>query len=259
MRGRGREINVFSISALDLFASALGAFILISIVLMPYFLRVDREVVERIRQELEQTTAELEATHRQLAQALDELQQCRQREAACLQEVAHLRGEVERLQGELRRAQSASEQAQDELRQCQEDLHACKEKLSKTFLAIVIKWSTEQHDVDLHVIDAAGKEFSYRTRTIPGRPGELSVDTENGPGVEIWEVPVAPAGEYQVLYTFFRRHDNPDAATVLGGVYFRDGHTKLRKRDLTELKRANAVLVAIITVKDDGTVEIAER
>ena len=39
MKSRSQEINVFSMSALDLFASALGAFILISIVLMPYFLR----------------------------------------------------------------------------------------------------------------------------------------------------------------------------------------------------------------------------
>ena len=37
MKFRSREINVFSMSALDLFASALGAFILISLVLMPYF------------------------------------------------------------------------------------------------------------------------------------------------------------------------------------------------------------------------------
>ena len=37
MRKRNREINVFSISALDLFASALGAFILIMVVLLPYF------------------------------------------------------------------------------------------------------------------------------------------------------------------------------------------------------------------------------
>ena len=41
MKTRSREVNVFSMSALDLFASALGAFILISIVLMPYFLRLD--------------------------------------------------------------------------------------------------------------------------------------------------------------------------------------------------------------------------
>ena len=37
MRTRSREINIFSMSALDLFASALGAFILIAVVLFPYF------------------------------------------------------------------------------------------------------------------------------------------------------------------------------------------------------------------------------
>ena len=37
MARRKRDINIFSMSALDLFASALGAFILIAIVIFPYF------------------------------------------------------------------------------------------------------------------------------------------------------------------------------------------------------------------------------
>ena len=37
MKKRSREINIFSMSALDLFASAMGAFILITIVLFPFF------------------------------------------------------------------------------------------------------------------------------------------------------------------------------------------------------------------------------
>ena len=37
MKRRSREISIFSMSALDLFASALGAFILIAIVVFPYF------------------------------------------------------------------------------------------------------------------------------------------------------------------------------------------------------------------------------
>ena len=70
MKSRGREINVFSMSALDLFASALGAFILISIVLMPYFLRVEPEELQRLRRALTearaaQTEAERENTRLQ--------------------------------------------------------------------------------------------------------------------------------------------------------------------------------------------------
>ena len=37
MKKPSREINIFSMSALDLFASAMGAFILITIILLPYF------------------------------------------------------------------------------------------------------------------------------------------------------------------------------------------------------------------------------
>ena len=37
MKQRSREINIFSISALDLFASALGAFILLSLVFVVFF------------------------------------------------------------------------------------------------------------------------------------------------------------------------------------------------------------------------------
>ena len=42
MKRRNREISIFSMSALDLFASALGAFILIAIVMFPYFPNTSR-------------------------------------------------------------------------------------------------------------------------------------------------------------------------------------------------------------------------
>ena len=45
MKRRNREISIFSMSALDLFASALGAFILIAIVIFPYFPNTARSPV----------------------------------------------------------------------------------------------------------------------------------------------------------------------------------------------------------------------
>lgn len=42
MKKRSREINVFSMSALDLFASAMGAFILVMIILFPYYLNTSK-------------------------------------------------------------------------------------------------------------------------------------------------------------------------------------------------------------------------
>ena len=269
MKSRSREINIFSVSALDLFASALGAFILISIVLMPYFLRVSQDEVDQLRSALAQAQAAMAETRQQLQQAQGELEQCRQREATCRQEVDGLQRQVDQLQGELAQAESelaqarsALAQAQDSqsaLQRCQAELDACEKKLAKTFLAVVIQWATDNHDVDMHIIDVAGAEFSYNAKTISGRPGKLSADTVRGPGVEIWEIPVAPPGEYRVLYNLYERHGNTSPAKVTGGVYHRDGHRAFRDRTLTREGRSNALLVAIITVNDDGSVEIAER
>lgn len=278
MKSRSREINIFSVSALDLFASALGAFILISIVLMPYFLRVSQEEVDQLRSALTQAQAALAETRQQLRQAQGELQQCLQREAACRQEVDGLQRQVDQLQGELAQAESELAQARSELAQaqdsqsalqrCQAELDACEKKLAKTFLAVVIQWETERHDVDLHIIDPAGNEFQYNAPKHPPQPGELSADTTCGPGVEIWEVAQAPPGEYRILYNFFSRRGNScdssrpanqGDAIVKGGVYYRDGHVKLRERRLTGVGRSNALTVAIVTVNDDGSVDIDDR
>ncbi len=62
MKKRNREINIFSMSALDLFASAMGAFILITIVLFPFFpnLGNSSESIEKQKAELERERAKLE-------------------------------------------------------------------------------------------------------------------------------------------------------------------------------------------------------
>lgn len=41
-RKKNRDINIFSMSALDLFASALGAFIIIAVIALPYYLKKDK-------------------------------------------------------------------------------------------------------------------------------------------------------------------------------------------------------------------------
>jgi len=45
MRRKNKEINIFSMSALDLFASAMGAFILIAVVALPYYLKTDHNLM----------------------------------------------------------------------------------------------------------------------------------------------------------------------------------------------------------------------
>jgi regulator of replication initiation timing len=64
-RKKNREINIFSISALDLFASAMGVFLLIAIVALPYYLKVDPEIVDEIGQ-VKQKITKLEEENKRL-------------------------------------------------------------------------------------------------------------------------------------------------------------------------------------------------
>lgn len=47
MKLRNREINIFSMSALDLFASGMGAFILLAVISLPFFGNTSRDVVSQ--------------------------------------------------------------------------------------------------------------------------------------------------------------------------------------------------------------------
>lgn len=79
MKFRNREINVFSMSALDLFASALGAFILIAVVLFPYFPNTgdSAERVADVKKELEAAQAQLEQKEQELQAQAEELEQAK--------------------------------------------------------------------------------------------------------------------------------------------------------------------------------------
>ena len=201
-------------SALDLFASAMGAFALIAVVLFPYYLNNSDAVqaMNKIKDQLKQCKAENQSQ----------------------------KSEIGRLQ------QQAQQQAAS--------LAQCKEKLKKTFLAVVIKWPTKKHDVDLYITDPSGAVFSYKHKTISGRTGELSTDTQSGPGIEIWEINNPPAGKYLISYELYNRHGNNSDAVVYGGVYHRDGHDKLKTVKLS--RKGDKVLIATITVSDDGNVTI---
>ena len=74
MKKPSREISIFGMSTLDLFASALGAFMLITVVLLPYFPNLnisgrEKAQLEKVKIELEQAKIELELAEAALEQA----------------------------------------------------------------------------------------------------------------------------------------------------------------------------------------------
>lgn len=77
MKRKSRDIQIFNLSALDLFASALGAFILISVVLFPFFPNTGQseEMVTKLKQRIADLEKEVVDLKAQLTRAADDLRQ----------------------------------------------------------------------------------------------------------------------------------------------------------------------------------------
>ena len=72
MRRPGRDFEIFSVAALDLFASALGAFILIALLIFPYYkqqVRAEAQV-QQVERELETARVEADNKRREATEAV---------------------------------------------------------------------------------------------------------------------------------------------------------------------------------------------
>lgn len=267
MLRRNRDISIFSLSMLDVFCGALGAFLIVMIILLPFykkesidFMRSNEQLqtqVEELQQELSTLRQEMESLRQQLAQAEQRAQEAEQRaqeaeqraEAAeqRAQELEEQAAEAEALRQELAEAEARAEEAEQRARRAEA-------LLNQTFLLVYIRWETANQDVDLHVIDPSGAEFYYEQRTIAGRPGELAEDSQYGPGNEVWEVALAPAGEYRIDLVLYDRHGNAENPTVRGKVFHRDGSIELPAVSMYQ-EQAQQHMTTIV-VSGDGTVSL---
>ena len=220
MKRLNRDINIFSMSALDLFASAMGTFILLVVVLFPYYLK-NAEIVEK-----------MSVLRQELAKAQEQNPQ-------------------------LEKCQTQKSNLQSEIKTLKRDLKNCHQKLRQTFLAVVIKWETKRQDIDLHLIDPENNEFYYKKHNrhrshFPNVNAELSVDTIKGPGIEIWENQRIKQGLYNVYAKLYARKGNSKNPVVRTTIYYRDGSKKLPNITLHETNKKK--LIATIEINAEGEV-----
>ena len=254
MKPRSRELNIFSMSALDLFASAMGAFILIAFVLFPYFPNTgdSAERVAEVRAQLEQVQAALAACEdqQQASVSPDAL-------AACEELNRQLEGQLsaceEQQQGSVSR--NTLGECESRNRDLEADLSSCQAQARKKFLLIIMSWNTGD-DIDLHVLDPAGREFYYGNRSFSGSRAKLEEDNTRGPGNEIWLHPLAEAGTYRVYYKYFNT-DKGESVLVRGGVLTPDGQTPLRQIRLR--REGDKELVATVTVDAEGNMRVTHH
>ena len=237
MKKKNRDINIFSMSALDLFASAMGAFVIIAVIMFPYFPNMGDSPgqVARVREEMQ---AEIDALAAELEACVAENSQC---------------------QADLSEAQEQITEVQAQLAQCQENLdglaaalETCEMALTKTYLVIIISWPSSGDDVDLHVVDPLGREYYYNATEFPNSPARMEEDSQNGPGNEIWQHPEAMPGEYKIYYNYYNRASGP--APVRGFVLHKEGRLALPNRTLQ--RQGEKPQVATVFVDNNGRVSL---
>ena len=251
MKRRNREVSIFSMSALDLFASALGAFILIAIVMFPYFPNTGTADQRDLDAALERLQAE-ETSNQELQEVLREI-----REAAAAQDAAAAaQREVSEAQAEAAAAQREVSEAQEALAEGGDRERALEQALERErrrkFLLVTISWSDDD-DVDLHVVDPAGNEFYYAARSHAGSGARFEEDTTDGPGNEVWLHPQVTPGEYRVYYNLFSDGGAP-GVSVRGSVVHSIDRDELPSRRLTRV--GNRTLVATVVVDQDANVTV---
>jgi len=99
MRSPNRELAIFSVSAIDLFASAMGSFILIAIVLFPYYLKTTTaEEAESLAADAQTAEEKVAAMQKQVAALQEALKEAERRAQAAEAEAEAAKAEAEAAQ-----------------------------------------------------------------------------------------------------------------------------------------------------------------
>jgi hypothetical protein len=263
MRRKNREINIFSISMMDVLASALGVFILIAVVLFPYYMK-NAVAVQARHQAEAQARAQAERAEEAEAQARAQGKRAEEAEA-------HARAQVRRAKDAESQARTQAGRAEDAERKRQEAEADAKEQARQadrlrreTHLQVAITWAwpksgdrdiETKDDVDLFLVDPAGNLFDYRNRIRPGVPGAFLVDSMHTPGGEIWSAERADPGIYTVCIVR-QRVDRHQSLPVKGLVAYRDGRIALPDMNLDSSIEGRHMPMAAIQVSDDGEVTV---
>jgi hypothetical protein len=232
MRRPSRNIEIFSMSVLDMFASALGAFIMVTILLFPYYNK---------KQLLDINRAEARSLDDRIQDGTDRL---RVADDESIVQVAEI---------------SQTGRIQAEKRQCEQKVNECKVTLAKKFLVVQIQWR-EHADINLIVVDPDGNRFSPQKsnrdgRDFPNSTGQLSVDMKIGPGLEVWQASATASGAYKIYY---RAEQLIDPHATVNGWYIQRSTGRKKLKERTVAVADTDILAASIVVAQDGTISVTE-
>ena len=246
MTRRNREINIFSLSAIDLFCSGMGAVMVISVILMPYYLRPE---TAGLVQELAEARARVEALEAAMANTEEIVSMDEVRD-----ELAELRSERGAMASALNEARA--DLAEAEARELRSEAESLRGQFVTPFLVIIVSWDNPADDVDLHIVDPNGNRFYFENGRHRGSPAYIEVDSIRGPGNEVWIHPSATPGTYRIECVFYQDVPPIGPVTVRGVAIFQGGRLEFPPLSLPGANQNSPRIMAEVVVSEQGEVSL---
>ncbi|MDZ7755781.1 hypothetical protein [Rhodohalobacter sp.] len=275
-----KQINVFGASFLDLLSGALGAVIILYVIVPKLEIPVDEfEEQQQLAGEIAELGLSIEEISNMIpqsdyAQMLEQLSSIERTNNRLQGEIERLEARLEQfelspeqeeliaeLEGQISELQEQVENVRTELSECEEGRSDCEADLEKIegdsqFLVVVMSWSTANHDVDLHVIDPDGNEFMYTNQSFPGVRGELTIDNTCGPGYEVWNITAPQEGDYEIYANLYSRSgcegENPENGIADVTIYHRNGVESYESIEL--VNEQEKVLISTADIPGSGLI-----
>jgi hypothetical protein len=210
-----------------------------------------KEEIKKLQEQLqkvEQEKKEIEQQKQELEKTVEALQSSTDKSTVTQQQVETLKKENKQLKEKLVTTQDTLKETQNEVKKLEEEIAKIKAANSDVaFMAFMMKWPTNDHDVDLKVEDPGGRKFDFKHRKYGKEPGTFVLDTRRGPGMEVWQSDRIVPGVYKFTYQFYNAYGNNSPCPVTATLFTSKGSVDLPKvtLDLGSGKREHAFKVRV--------------
>ena len=191
MRARNREFNILNMSFLDVICGAMGAFLIVMVILMPYYKKEAQDFLQSIgnlKQELAESSQRLEETETELDRAEKRIRETETELDRAEKRIRELEQELQKSQSQ----NSALQRSVDEVR-----------KRRDTPLLVGLKWASRLVDLDLYLVQPSGHAvgFACKKRGLT----ELVFDyRKGGEGAEVVISTKARPGRWKICVHLYK-------------------------------------------------------
>ncbi len=122
-----------------------------------------------------------------------------------------------------------------------------------SYLALVLQWATEKHDLDLVVKDNKNQSYNFKNRSYEKNGASLSLDSRTGPGVELWQSGNASPGTYSSEISLYNTYGNDTDTEAKLIVFTSKGRQMISIPKLNKQKKSHLIR---FTLGADGSIKV---